>query len=133
MQRKIQTDDRPSRQVLDGIDKENDAVFKESGTEVNIKQFYNYKLSKDSNSLHLYKEILHSVMEQKENFDNVTYESQPFIREMTFLSAKKSSVVLFLNQTTKGWNAFAQSYHQVTTLTADDTYNIANNSCLNRI
>ena len=31
-------------------------------------------------------------MEQKENFDDVTDESQQSIREMTFSSAKKTSV-----------------------------------------
>ena len=56
LQQKIQTDNRPPRQILDGIDKENDAVFEESSTEVNIKQIYNYRLSNDSNSLDPYTE-----------------------------------------------------------------------------
>ena len=67
LQQKIQTDNRPRRQILDGVDKENDAVFEESNTEVNIKQIYNYRFSNDSNSLDPYTEILRSVMEQKEN------------------------------------------------------------------
>ena len=65
LQQKTQTDDRPPRQILDGIDKENDAVCEESSTEANIKQIYNYSLSNDSNSLDPYTEILRSVMEQK--------------------------------------------------------------------
>ena len=67
LQQKIQTDNRPPGQILDGTDKENDAVFEESNTEVNIKQIYNYRLGNDSNSLDPYTEILRSVMEQKEN------------------------------------------------------------------
>ena len=73
LQQKIKTDNGPPRHILDGIDKE------ESSTEVIIKQIYNYRLSNDSNSLDRYTEILRSVMEQKENFDDVTDESQPFI------------------------------------------------------
>ena len=45
-------------------------------------------------------------MEQKENFDDVTDESQPFIREITFRSSRNSSVILFLNQTTKDMEHF---------------------------
>ena len=37
LQQKIQADNRPLRQVLDGIDIESDAVFEESSTESNIK------------------------------------------------------------------------------------------------
>ena len=77
--KKIQTDNRQPRQILDGINKENDAVFEESSTEVIIKQIYNYRLSNDSDSLDPYTEILRSAMEQKEKFDNVTDESQSFI------------------------------------------------------
>ena len=65
LQQKIQTDNRPPRQILDGIDKKNDAVCEESSTEINIKQIYNYSLSNDSNSLDPYTEILRSAMEKK--------------------------------------------------------------------
>ena len=87
LQQKIQTDNLPARQFLDGIDKENDAVFGESSTEVNIKQIYNYRLSNYPNSLDPYTEIFRSVIEQKENLDDVSDETQPFIREVTFHSA----------------------------------------------
>ena len=60
------------RQILNGIDKENNAVFEESTTEVNIKQIYNYKLSNYSNNPDLYAEIYRSYMKQKGNFDDVT-------------------------------------------------------------
>ena len=63
-----------------------------------IKQIYKYRHSNDSNSHDPYMEILRSVMEQKGNFDDVTDESQPFIRKITFRSAGKPSVILFLNQ-----------------------------------
>ena len=106
LQQKNQADNRPLCQIFDGIDKENDAVFKESSTEYNIKQIFNYRLNNDSNSLDPYTEILRSVIEQKENIDDVTDESQPFIREIRSRSAKKPSVILFLNQKTKDMERF---------------------------
>ena len=106
LQQKIQADNRPLCQIFDGIDKENDAVFKESSTEYNIKQIFNYRLNNDSNSLDPYTEILRSVIEQKENIDDVTDESQLFIREIRSRSAKKPSVILFLNQKTKDMERF---------------------------
>ena len=106
LQQKIQADNRPPCQIFDGIDKESDAVFEESSTEYNIKQIFNYRLNNDSNSLDPYTEILCSVIEQKKIFDDVTDESQPFIQEITFRSAKKPSVILFLNQTTKDMERF---------------------------
>ena len=83
-----------------------------------------YRLSKDSNSLDPYVEIFRSVMEQKENFDDVTDESQPSIREMTFSSVKKISVVLFVNQTTKDMERFCTrlaSSKYFSLVTTDDT------------
>ena len=65
LQQNNQTDICPPYQILDRIDKENDGIFEESSTEVNIKQTYNYRLSNDSNSRDPYTEILPSAMEQK--------------------------------------------------------------------
>ena len=63
LHQKIQTYNRRPWQFLDESDKENDAFFEVSNTEVNIKQIYNYTLSNDSNSLDPYTEILGSVLE----------------------------------------------------------------------
>ena len=57
LHQKIQTYNRRPCQFLDKTDKENDAFFEVSNTEVNIKQIYNYTLSNDSNSLDPYTEI----------------------------------------------------------------------------
>lgn len=70
--KKLAKYNRLLRQILDGIDKENNAVFEESTTEVNIKQIYNYKLSNYSNNPDLYAEIYRTYMKQKGNFDDVT-------------------------------------------------------------
>ena len=78
LHQKIQTYNRRPCQFLNETDKENDAFFEVSNTEVNIKQIYNYTLSNDSNSLDPYTEILGSVLEQKKNFDDVTDESHLF-------------------------------------------------------
>ena len=107
---------------------ENDVVFEESSTEANIKQIYNCRRSNDSDSLGPYTKILRSVMEQKENCVDVTDETQPFIREITFRSVRKPLVILFLNQTTKDMKRFCTrlaSSKYFSPVTADDTYNIA--------
>ena len=66
-------------------------------------------------------------MEQRYS-DEVTDERQPFIREITFRSNRKPSVILFLNQTTKDTERFCRrlpSSKYFSPGTADDTYNIA--------
>ena len=92
-----------------------------------VKEIYNYRLKNDSNSLDRYTEILSSVMEQKENFDDVTDENKSFIQKIAFRSARKPLVILFLNQTTKDMERFTrlESSKYFSLVTADGTYNIA--------
>ena len=85
LQQKIQTDNHSPRQILDGIDKENDAVLEDSSTEINIKKIYNYILNNDANSLDLFTEIPGTVMEQKESFDHVTDENHHSFKKLYFV------------------------------------------------
>ena len=75
-------------------------------------------------------------MEQKENFDDVTDESQPFIREITFRSARKPSVILFLDQTTKDMERFCTrlaSSKYFSPAIADGTCNITKHYLVKRV
>ena len=50
------------------------------------------------------------LLGNKKKIDDVADESQPFIWEITFGSARKPSLILFLDQTTKNMERFTFLY-----------------------
>ena len=99
LQQKIQTDNHSPRQILDGIDKENDAVLEDSSTEINIKKIYNYILNNDANSLDSVYRNTWYCYGTKRKFWSCYWWKPPLIQEIIFRLTRKLSIILFLNET----------------------------------